>query len=217
MKIEIKNIYKKFKNTLVLNNVNITFEKGKIYGLIGRNGSGKSVFLKLLCGFYAPTSGEILIDGVNINKNKEFLPNARALIEKPNFLLDLSGIDNLRLLASIQKKISEKEIVKALETVQLIDEKNKKFAHYSLGMKQKLGIAQVLMEAPDIMIFDEPFNGVEESTTNKLRAHLTEIKKDKIIIIASHIKEDIYGLADEVYKFEDGYVTKVSIKENFKK
>lgn len=84
-------------------------------------------------------------------------------------------------------------------------------------MKQKLGIAQVLMEAPDIMIFDEPFNGVEESTTNKLRAHLTEIKKDKIIIIASHIKEDIYGLADEVYKFEDGYVTKVSIKENFKK
>lgn len=217
MKIEIKNIYKKFKNTLVLNNVNITFEKGKIYGLIGRNGSGKSVFLKLLCGFYAPTSGEILIDGININKNKEFLPNARALIEKPNFLLDLSGIDNLRLLASIQKKISEKEIVKALETVQLIDEKNKKFAHYSLGMKQKLGIAQVLMEAPDIMIFDEPFNGVEESTTNKLRAHLTEIKKDKIIIIASHIKEDIYGLADEVYKFEDGYVTKVSIKENFKK
>lgn len=217
MKIEIKNIYKKFKNTLVLNNVNITFEKGKIYGLIGRNGSGKSVFLKLLCGFYAPTSGEILIDGININKNKEFLPNARALIEKPNFLLDLSGIDNLRLLASIQKKISEKEIVKALETVQLIDEKDKKFAHYSLGMKQKLGIAQVLMETPDIMIFDEPFNGVEESTTNKLRAHLEEIKKDKIIIIASHIKEDIYGLADEVYKFEDGYVTKVSIKENFKK
>ena len=188
MKIQIKNLSKSFKGITILDNVSIEFESGKIYGLIGRNGSGKSVFLKLLCNFYVPTSGEILYDGLNINEKNIFLPDTRALIEKPSFLPDLSGFDNLKLLASIQGKIGDKEINESLKKVNLFDDKDKKYKIYSLGMKQKLGIAQVLMEDPKVMILDEPFNGIEEKTAEKLRNILKEeVKKDKIIIIASHI------------------------------
>ena len=207
MKIQIKNLSKSFKGIIILDNVSIEFESGKIYGLIGRNGSGKSVFLKLLCNFYVPTSGEILYDGLNINEKNIFLPDTRALIEKPSFLPDLSGFDNLKLLASIQGKIGDKEINESLKKVNLFDDKDKKYKIYSLGMKQKLGIAQVLMEDPKVMILDEPFNGNEEKTAYKLRNILKEeVKKDKIIIIASHIKEDVFELADVVYKFDDGKV-----------
>lgn len=207
MKIQIKNLSKSFKGIIILDNVSIEFESGKIYGLIGRNGSGKSVFLKLLCNFYVPTSGEILYDGLNINEKNIFLPDTRALIEKPSFLPDLSGFDNLKLLASIQGKIGDKEINESLKKVNLFDDKDKKYKIYSLGMKQKLGIAQVLMEDPKVMILDEPFNGIEEKTAYKLRNILKEeVKKDKIIIIASHIKEDVFELADVVYKFDDGKV-----------
>lgn len=207
MKIQIKNLSKSFKGITILDNVSIEFESGKIYGLIGRNGSGKSVFLKLLCNFYVPTSGEILYDGLNINEKNIFLPDTRALIEKPSFLPDLSGFDNLKLLASIQGKIGDKEINESLKKVNLFDDKDKKYKIYSLGMKQKLGIAQVLMEDTKVMILDEPFNGVEEKTADKLRNILKEeVKKDKIIIIASHIKEDVFELADVVYKFDDGKV-----------
>lgn len=207
MKIQIKNLSKSFKGITILDNVSIEFESGKIYGLIGRNGSGKSVFLKLLCNFYVPTSGEILYDGLNINEKNIFLPDTRALIEKPSFLPDLSGFDNLKLLASIQGKIGDKEINESLKKVNLFDDKDKKYKIYSLGMKQKLGIAQVLMEDPKVMILDEPFNGIEEKTADKLRNILKEeVKKDKIIIIASHIKEDVFELADIVYKFDDGKV-----------
>ncbi len=207
MKIQIKNLSKSFKGITILDNVSIEFESGKIYGLIGRNGSGKSVFLKLLCNFYVPTSGEILYDGLNINEKNIFLPDTRALIEKPSFLPDLSGFDNLKLLASIQGKIGDKEINESLKKVNLFDDKDKKYKIYSLGMKQKLGIAQVLMEDPKVMILDEPFNGIEEKTAEKLRNILKEeVKKDKIIIIASHIKEDVFELADVVYKFDDGKV-----------
>ncbi len=214
MKIEIKKISKKFKNISILEDIDMTFEKGKIYGLIGRNGSGKSVLLKIICSFYMPTSGEILFDGVNINEKNEFPPNTRALIEKPNFISDMTGYENLELLASIQKKVGKEEILDALEKVKLIEEKDKKFKEYSLGMKQKLGIAQVIMEDPEIMIFDEPFNGIEESTAKELRELLKKIsRKGKIIILASHIKEDIEDLCDELYKLELGKVIEYTTKK----
>lgn len=203
MKIEIKNVRKDFKKINILNNINATFESGKIYGFIGRNGSGKSVLLKMICAFYEPTEGEILFDGVNIIKEKKFPPKTRALIEKPNFIPDLSGYENLMLLASIQKLIGEKEILESLEKVNLIKDKDKKYREYSLGMKQKLGVAQVLMENPDVLILDEPFNGIENKTAEDLRKILIEEKnKNKIIIIASHIKEDIKNLADIIYEFD---------------
>lgn len=209
MKIEVRNVQKDFKKVNVLHDLNIIFESGKIYGLIGRNGSGKSVFLKMLCGFYEPTAGEILFDGINVIKEKSFPPNTRALIEKPCFLPDLTGLENLELLASIQKRISNDDIQETLKDVNLYDERNKKYSQYSLGMKQKLGIAQVLMENPDVIILDEPFNGIENNTTEKLRKLLLNQKKNgKIIIIASHIKEDIEILADELYEFDNSTITK---------
>ena len=213
MKIEVKNVTKKFKNNTVLDNINLTFESGNIYGLVGRNGSGKSVLLKMICAFYEPTDGEILFDGINVIKNHDFPKDTRALIENPSFLPDLTGYENLKILADIQKKIGRKEIEDALETVNLISEKDKKYSQYSLGMKQKLGLAQVFMEDPQIMILDEPFNGVENKTAEKLREYLLEEKnKGKIIIIATHIQEDINELADYVYEFDDGIVNTLKEK-----
>lgn len=208
MKLQTKNLSKSFKDEEVIKNVSTTFESGNIYGLYGRNGAGKSVFLKLVCGFYVPSSGEVLYDGVNLNAKLEFPKNLRALIEHPTFFDDLSGFENLKLLAKIQNKISDKEILKALDVVNLTDEKDKKYGKYSLGMKQKLGIAQVIMEDPQIMVFDEPFNGIESNTVKKLIAYLKEEKKKgKLIILSTHIMEDLKQLADKIYYFDAGKVT----------
>ncbi len=207
MKLEIKNLTKKFKEIKVLDDVSLTLESGKIYGLVGRNGSGKSVLLKIICGFYYPTSGEVLLDGNNYIDKNEFPLNTRALIEKPNFLPDLTGYENLELLASIQNKIGKREILDILDKVHLKNEMNKKYGKYSLGMKQKLGIAQVLMEDPDFILLDEPFNGVEDSTVDEIRKLLLEEKKKgKLILIATHIKEDINELCDVLYRINDGKV-----------
>lgn len=210
MEIIVKDLSKKFKKVTILENINLKFESGKIYGIVGRNGSGKSVFLKILCSFYKPTTGEILFDNVNYNSNNNFPPSVRALIENPTFFPDLTGFENLKLLSSIQNKIGDEEIIKTLDQVNLLSEKDKKYSEYSLGMKQKLGIAQVLMENPDVMIFDELFNGIEEKTVEKIRNILLELKnQNKIIIVTSHIKEDIDILSDEVYKFDCGRVERV--------
>lgn len=207
MKLEIKNLSKKFGENIILEDVNLILNSGKIYGFVGRNGSGKSVLLKMICGFYPPTEGSILLDGVNYSEKNEFPVNTRALIEKPKFLPDLTGYENLELLASIQNKIGKKEIDEVMEKLNLVKEKDKKYSKYSLGTKQKLGIAQVLMEDPSLIILDEPFNGVENETASKIRKLLIEEKKkDKIILIASHIKEDIEKLADVTYEVDGGKV-----------
>ncbi len=136
-----------------------------------------------------------------------FVPDLRALIEKPNFFPDLTGLENLKLFAKIQNKISEKEILNTLQLVNLIDEKDKKYSEYSLGMKQKLGIAQVFMEDPKIMILDEPFNGIEEETVLKISKYLkTEKEKGKIIILSTHIKEDLENISDKIYYFDNGTI-----------
>ncbi|MEG0022359.1 MAG: ABC transporter ATP-binding protein [Bacilli bacterium] len=210
MVVEVKNLSKNFKGIKILDDISVRFEEGKIYGLIGRNGSGKSVFLKILCNFYSPSSGEVLYDGVNIFEENIFPPDTRALIEKPSFLPDISGFENLKMLASIQNIIGDKEILDALEKVNLVTEKDKKYKIYSLGMKQKLGIAQVIMENPKVIILDEPFNGIEDLTAQKLRKILKEeAKNGKIVIIASHIKEDIENLANISYKFDNGTISKM--------
>ena len=207
MTIEFKNVTKKFKDIIILNNINLTFESGNIYGLFGRNGSGKSVFLKLLCGFYTPSEGEILYNGENLNKKLEFPPNTRALIEKPNFFPDLTGFENLKFLAEIQNKITDKEINDILEFLGLEKDKNKKYSKYSLGMKQKLGIAQVLMENPDVIVLDEPFNGVENVTVLKIIDYLkAEAQKGKLIFISTHIMEDLEKLTDKIYYFDNGAI-----------
>lgn len=209
MKIELKNVSKSFKKNLIINNISATFESGHIYGFYGRNGSGKSVLQKIISGLYVPTSGSVIVDGVDINKEKIYPKNMRILIEKPAFFPDLSGLNNLKLLADINKTIDENKIIETLELVNLKDEMNKKYSKYSLGMKQKLGVAQAIMENPDILILDEPFNGIEQATVDKLTKYLLKKKKEgKLIIISTHIKEDLTKLSDKIYVFDNG-----SIKE----
>ena len=209
METKVENLSKSFKKNIVLKDVNLLMTSGKIYGLSGRNGSGKSVLLKLICGLYKPTSGKVLFDGIEYNSNDVYVPNLRALIEKPSFFPNLSGFENLKLLANIQHKIFDDEINNALKVVNLYEEKDKKYSEYSLGMKQKLGIAQVIMENPQIMILDEPFNGIENDTVKKISKYLLqEKKKDKLIIVSTHIKEDLDNLSDEIYSFDNGTVKK---------
>lgn len=208
MKIELKNVTKKFDKIEVIKNTNIVFESGHIYGLHGRNGSGKSVLMKLICGFYMPTTGEILFDNVNFNAKNEYPKDLRAVIENPTFFPDLTGYENLKVLARIQNKITDKEILDSLETVNLIHEKDKKYSKYSLGMKQKLAIAQAIMEDPKVLILDEPFNGIEEKSVEKITKYLKQKKKeDKLIIFSTHIKEDLNNLADTIFHIDDGVIS----------
>ena len=212
--IVVKEVSKSFDDAEVLHDINLEFKEGHIYGFVGRNGSGKSVLFKILCGLYFQTTGSVVIDGVDIHKNNIFPNNMRVLIEKPNFLPNLTGLENLKLLASIQNKITEDDIIDILNKLNLKDDMNKLYHKYSLGMKQKLAIAQVLMEDPEIMIFDEPFNGIEEKTVKIIKnILLEEKKKKKIILIASHIKDDIEQLADIVYLMDDG---KIKLSKNKK-
>ena len=203
--IKVENICKKIKNNEIIKNISYQFDCGKIYGLYGRNGSGKTVFLKLLSGFYKLDSGSVLYEGVSYSKNN-VCKDVRVLIDGPSFYGDLSGYDNLKLLADINKKISNKEIDDILKVVNLYDEKDKKYSKYSLGMKQKLGIAQALMENTKYIFLDEPFNGVEEATVTKLIDYIKSIKKDKVIIISTHIKEDLDNISDIIIKIEDGKI-----------
>lgn len=205
--IVIKNVSKSFDGIEVLHEVNLDLEEGKIYGFIGRNGSGKSVLFKIICGLYYPTSGSVIVDGVDIHKKDVFPNDMRVLIEKPNFLPNLTGLENLKLLASIQNKITEEDIILILDKLNLKKDMNKLYHKYSLGMKQKLAVAQVFMENPKMMIFDEPFNGIEEKTVEVIKKILLEEKKNgKIILISSHIKEDIEELADTIYFVDAGSV-----------
>lgn len=205
-KINIENLTKKLDENIVLDNINITFEEGKVYGIVGRNGSGKSLLFKTICGFLTPTSGKVFINDIDIYEKDVFPPSTRALIEKPNFINSLSGFQNLKLLADINKLIGDKEIDDSLKLVNLYNEKNKKFGKYSLGMKQKLGIASVIMENPKIIILDEPFNGIDKSSIEQIKKYLLNIKSEKIIIIASHIESDINDLCDEIYEMDLGKI-----------
>lgn len=209
MKIEIVKLTKVLKKNTIIDNINMELTSGHIYGLNGRNGAGKSVLLKIICGLYKASSGSVLFDGKCYNRNNLYIPNIRALIEKPNFFPELTGYENLLLLAKIQNKIKKEDIERTLKSVNLYEEKDKKYSEYSLGMKQKLGIAQVLMEDPDIIILDEPFNGIEANSVTKISKILKEEKKKgKLIIISTHIKEDLDNLSDFIYYFDAGEVRK---------
>lgn len=206
--IELKHVTKCFKDNVVLDDVSLQFSKGKIYGITGRNASGKSVLFKVICGFLEPDSGTVKIDKIDLYKNKVFPNNVSVLIEKPKFMDDLSGIENLLLISQIRHKISKNDIFQILDAVGISKEDQEKaYKNYSIGTKQKLGIAQVLMEDDDILIFDEPFNGLDDVTVKHIRELiLQEKKKGKLILLASHIKEDIDVLCDVVYRIDAGKV-----------
>lgn len=207
MKIEVKNVSKSFAKKKVLERINLTFESGQIYGLIGHNGSGKSVLLKIICGFFKPTEGAVLFDGHDYSNDKEFPPSLRAIIEGPSFIPNISGFENLQLLAEIQNKITDETILNYLEKMGMLDIKDQKYSEYSLGTKQKLGIISVLMENPQVIILDEPFNGIEEKTKQVIIHELLSLKQQNVlIIVTSHIKEEISSLCDVTYVMENGQV-----------
>lgn len=204
--LQLKNITKDFTNERVINNVSLDIEVGKIVGLVGRNGSGKSVLFKIICGLFKPTLGEVIVFNENITKTNEYPKNTRAVIENPHFLEFKSGYQNLEYLSNLTGSFNKKAIEEALSTVNLEEKDwNKKVKHYSLGMKQKLAFAQAIMDHPKLIILDEPFNGLEESSVIHFRKLIKELQlKGTTIVLASHIMEDIDILCDNVYEIKRG-------------
>lgn len=203
--IKVDKVIKKFGSDIALSNVSIEFERGKIYGIIGRNGAGKTVLFKTMIGFFKPTSGRVIVDGKEIGKDTDFADNIGIIIETPGFLSSYSGYKNLEYLAGIKNMIGEKEIKESMERVGLDPNSKKKVGKYSLGMRQRLGIAQAIMENPDILILDEPMNGLDNQGVEDVREILLNLKDEgKSIILASHNKEDIEVLCDEVYEMDHG-------------
>ena len=203
--IKVDNVIKKFGSEIALNNVSIEFERGKIYGIVGRNGSGKTVLFKTIIGFLKPTGGRIIVDGKEIGRDTDFADHIGMIIETPGFLSAYSGYKNLEYLASIKNIIGKKEIKESMERVGLDPNSKKKVGTYSLGMRQRLGIAQAIMENPDILILDEPMNGLDNQGVEEVRNILLNLKEEgKSIILASHNKEDIEVLCDTVYEMEHG-------------
>ena len=203
--IEVQNVVKRFRDQVVLKNVSISFEKGQIHGIVGRNGSGKTVLFKCICGLMHPEEGVILVNGKRVGRDVDMPEDIGAIIEAPGFLPNYSGYKNLRFLANIRRKIGKEEILNVLNTVGLDPESRKHVGKYSLGMRQRLGIAQAIMEDPEILILDEPMNGLDNAGVQDIRALLLELKaQGKTILLASHNHEDIAALCDTVHEMDGG-------------
>lgn len=203
--IEVRSANKAFKETQALKNVTLSFEKGKIHGIIGRNGSGKTVLFKCICGLMRLDSGTITVDGKQVGKDIEIPGGLGIIIEAPGFLPNYSGFKNLKFLANINRKIGNHDIKAFIKKVGLDPEEKKHVGKYSLGMRQRLGIAQAIMEDPDILIFDEPMNGLDNEGVKDIRKLFLELKENgKTLLIASHNAEDIHVLCDTVHEMDKG-------------
>ena len=208
--INVIHVTKKFGQAVVLNDVNISFEKGKIHGLIGRNGSGKTMLMKCICGFVPITQGEIFVNGKMIGKDIDVPDKLGAIIETPGFLYNYSGYNNLKFLAAIQNKISKDEICDAIKLVGLDPDSKKHVGKYSLGMRQRLGLAQALMENPDILLLDEPMNGLDKHGVMEMRELFKKLADNgKTIIMANHSSEDIEALCDTVCEMDLGVLERI--------
>ena len=206
MEIKLISYNKKIKEDYVLKDINYTFKQGNIYGLIGKNGSGKTMLLKAMSGFLKPSNGKVIVNDQELYLKEEFPKDMGVMIGNCEYIKDMTGKDNLKYLASLLKKIDDDRITEVIDIVNLTDEKDKLVKKYSLGMKQKLGIAQAIMEYPKILLLDEPFNGIDNESVSKIKKYLYSIKKDTIIIIATHYKEDIDNFCDIIIKLENGTI-----------
>lgn len=205
--IEINHVTKNFGAETILHDIHISMEQGKVYGISGNNGSGKTVLMKCICGFLPVTSGSIRIDGKIIGTEIDFPESIGVIIETPGFLIHLSGLRNLELLASLRGQISTEEIRRAIIRAGLNPDLKKPVAKYSLGMRQRLGIAQAIMEDPKFLILDEPFNGLDKHGAADIRALLLKLKqRGKTILLASHNSEDIRILCDRVFEIDGGRI-----------
>ena len=209
MYLEVKGISKYFGKTCVLNNINLEMETGHIYGFWGRNGSGKTMLMRIISGLVFPSDGAIIIGGEQLGKDISFPRSIGALTENPGFIPGYSGFKNLKILASIRNKISDADIREVMLHMGLDPDDRKKAKKYSLGMKQKLGIAAALMEKPDLILLDEPTNALDENSTKILKEILLEHKRrGALLIVACHIREELEYLSDEIICLNEGHVIK---------
>lgn len=208
MIIDIKNVSLRIGKTDILKSINISFEEGRIHGLIGRNGSGKTMLMKCICGFIRPTAGIITVGGKQIGKDIDFPENMGIIIEAPGFIPYYSGYKNLKLLAGLRGKIGKNEIIKSMEQVGLDPYLKRHVRKYSLGMRQRLGLAQAIMENPDLLILDEPMSGLDKEGVSDMRGYLKLFREQgKTILIASHSAEDISILCDTVCEMDKGMLS----------
>ncbi len=206
--IDIKNVNLTLQKNPILKNINVHFERGQIHGLIGRNGSGKTMLLKCICGFVKPNTGEIIVDNKRIGKDCDFPKNVGIIIETPGFIPYYSGYKNLKLLADLRGNISRDDIRRTMEQVGLDPDLKRHVRKYSLGMRQRLGLAQAIMENPDLLILDEPMNGLDKDGVKDMRQYLLDLKaRGKTILIASHSAEDIDVLCDTVCEMDKGVLS----------
>ena len=208
--ISVKNLSKDFGQERVLHSVTRDFEKGKIHGIVGNNGSGKTVLMKCICGFLIPTEGEVIVNGKRVGKDVDFPPGLGLIIETPGFLPNMTGVKNLEILASLNKKIGLEEIAAAIRRVGLDPLMKKPVGKYSLGMRQRLGIAQAIMENPSLLILDEPLNGLDKHGVREMRQLIKGLKEQgKTILLASHNQGDIDELCDTVCDMDAGVMTMI--------
>lgn len=202
--IELRNVSKRFGKAEIIKQINADFETGKITGIVGNNGSGKTVLFKMICGLMLPTQGEITVNGERIGKDVDFPSSIGIIIETPGFINWQSGYQNLEELAVLKNKIGKTKIRETLLQVGLDPDDKKHVGKYSLGMRQRLGIAQAIMENPDVLILDEPMNGLDKHGVEEIRQLLLQLKEDKTILLASHNPADIELLCDDIYEMDDG-------------
>ncbi len=203
--IEVVDVSKTFGKQEVLRHVSLSMKSGNIYGLIGRNGSGKTVLMKCICGLLRPTSGQILMDGRYLEEEERLLEDFGIIIGNPGFLPNYSGRKNLRMLAMIRGKCGKEKIDLAMRQVGLDPEMSRKVSEYSMGMKQRLGIAQAIMEENSILILDEPMNGLDNQGVEDMRKLFQNLKEEgRLILLASHSSEDIEVLCDQVFEMDAG-------------
>lgn len=203
--IKVMDITKRFEHQLVLDNVSLSVGKGTICGIVGRNGSGKSVLLKCIVGLNRPDSGTIVVQGKRIGKDTDFAEDVGFIINRPGFMQDISGLKNLKYLAALSGKIKNEQVAQAMYDVELDPYNKKHVGKYSMGMRQRLGIAQALMEDPSILILDEPMNALDDTGANGIRALLRRLRENgKTIIITSHDQHDIDILCDTVCRIDAG-------------
>lgn len=206
--IRLENVSKDFGKDRVLKSVTRDFERGKIHGVVGNNGSGKTVMFKCICGFLQPTEGKIFVDGKRIGVDVDFPEDIGIIIETPGFLPQYTGVKNLEILASLKKRISIEQIAATIRRVGLDPTMKKPVGKYSLGMRQRLGIAQAIMEQPSLMILDEPMNGLDKHAVRDMRELFKSLKNDgRTILIASHNVADIEELCDTVCEMDGGVMT----------
>lgn len=208
--VSVQHLTRRFGSETVLQNVSLSLEQGKIHGIIGRNGSGKTVLMKCICGFLRPTSGTVQVFGKQIGADCDFAPRTGMLIETPGFLPHETGLNNLLWLSKLGKHASREQVKALIQLVSLDAALRKPVSQYSLGMRQRLGLAQALLDNPDLLILDEPMNGLDKTGVCNIRKLLLSLKaQGKTIILASHFAQDIDELCDTVYEMNQGTLTRV--------